>query len=215
MNIREVSQNRAVVVATIAVALSSGTFGQSFATTPSSCDKLDTSAYGRPVMILARKDLYLGVSLPEREFKAGEPIEIHIWAVNGGDAPTGVWTCEDLEYFKEWGIDIFGKDGHRILRQFELENLSGCSTLAGRYRMSKARKCLRNFSTNIPAHSCMTGNNNDFLSDLASDYRLPPGKYTLRLQSDWNNTRINLCDEHGNEPTCAQPNDLTFWVTKP
>jgi hypothetical protein len=215
MNKRQVSQRHSVVVATIAIALSLGTFRQSLATPPSNCNERDISAYGRPVTIQVRKDLYLGVSLPRREFKAGEPIEVHIWAVNSGDSPAGVWTCEDLEHFKEWGIDIFGKDGRRILRQFELENLGQCSTLVGRFRMSKAWSCLRNFPINIPAHSCVTGKNYDFLTDLTSSYRLPPGKYILRLQPGWDDTRINLCDAHDNKSPHTQPNDLTFRVTKP
>ncbi|MGA2850591.1 MAG: hypothetical protein ABSE46_16455 [Terracidiphilus sp.] len=197
------------------IAMHMGTFGQNVSPLPPECDAHDLSAYGTPVMTPISKDLSLGFSLAQRAFKAGDKIEIHIWAVNSGDAPAGVLTCGDLERFKVWGLDIFDQNGRRVLRQDEVKYLSGCSTDAGRIRIAKVWSCARNMLIPIPPHTCVTRNDYDLATDLTNQFQFPPGEYTLRLRADWRSGRPDLCDAKSDDPFHAQPNDLSFSVTKP
>lgn len=178
------------------------------------CNQAHLLANGRPIMIPMRDDLEIGISLAQPEFKAGEPIKLHIWVVNRSDAPAGVFTCMDLERFRASGIAIFAQDGHRVLSQDEEQARKGCSANPQGTIQWGLAACARNILIKIPARACVTRNNNDFESDLTSRYRLPPGKYAIRLQAGWQRG-VNLCAQELGEPSPPRRGDLIFRVTNP
>lgn len=178
------------------------------------CNQAQMLANGRPIMIPMHDDLEIGISLAQHKFKAGEPIELHIWVDNHSDAPAGVFTCMDLERFRAIGIAIFAQDGHQVLSQDEEQARKECSTNPQRGIQWGLWACPRNILIKIPAHACVTRNNYDFESDLTSRYRLPPGKYAIRLQAGWQRG-VNLCAQELGEPSPPRRGDLIFTVTNP
>lgn len=73
--------------------------------------------------------------------------------------------------------------------------------------------CTRNLEITIPAHTCITRDDYDFTADLASEYNLPPGEYTLRLRTNWKDM-ADLCEQKSGEPIGLKPGDLTFSMTQ-
>lgn len=178
------------------------------------CNQAQLLANGRPIMIPMRDGLEIGISLAQHKFKAGEPIDLHIWVDNRSDAPAGVFTCMDLERFRASGIAIFAQDGHRVLSQDQEQARKECSANPQRVTQWGLSACARNILIEIPAHACVTRSNYDFESDLASLYRLPPGKYAIRLQAGWQRG-VNLCAQQLGEPSPPRRGDLIFTVTNP
>jgi hypothetical protein len=177
------------------------------------CSQPQLLAYGRPVMIPMRNGLAIGISLAQYEFKVAEPIELHIWIDNTGNAPAGVFTCMDLEHFKTNGIAILAHDGHRVLSRDAQKARGECSANPnGRVQWGGPWVCARNILLKIPAHTCITRNDYDFESDLTSRYDLPPGKYSIRLQTDWERG-VDLCAHELSEPSRPRARDLNFTVT--
>jgi hypothetical protein len=196
----------------ILVATQLSAFGQESASTPSDCAKKDLLTNGNPAMTPIRKDLAIGLSLAKYEFKAGDQIKLHIWVDNSGDAPAEVWTCSDLDHFKDWGFDLFGRAGRRILNRDVLQLQKKLSTDPS--VKWKPSPCKREFQISIPAHTCVTSDDYDFATELTSRYDLPPDKYILRVRANWRNTD-GFFKPPGNEPFHAMPADVTFKVTKP
>ena len=178
------------------------------------CTQAQLLANGRPIMIPMRDGIAIGISLAQHKFKAGEPIELHIWIDNRSDAPAGVFTCMDLERFRASGIAIFAQDGHRVLSQDEEKARKECSANPQGAIQWGLSACARNILLKIPAHTCVTQNNYDFESDLTSRYRLPPGKYAIRLRAGWQRG-INLCAQELGEPSPSRRADLIFTVANP
>lgn len=202
---------KSVLLLLIVIATQLSAFGQEFASAPSDCAKNDLLTNGNPVMTPIHKDLAIGLSLAKYEFKAGDQINLHIWVDNSGDAPADVWTCPDLEHFKAWGFDLFGRSGRRILSRDDLKFQEKLSTDPDiKWKFSP---CNRSFQINIPAHTCVTRDDYDFATELTSRYDLPPDEYILRLRTNWRNTD-GFFKSQGNEPFHARPGDLTFKVTK-
>lgn len=178
------------------------------------CNEAQLLANGRPIMVPMRDDLEVGISLAQHKFKAGEPIELHIWVDNRSDAPAGVFTCMDLERFRASGIAIFAQDGHRVLSQDQEQARKECYANPQRAIQWGISACARNILIEIPAHACVTRSNYDFESDLTSRYRLPPGKYRIRLQAGWHRG-VNLCAQELGKPSPPRRGDLIFTVTNP
>jgi hypothetical protein len=200
----------------IAIVLRLSAFGQVITSMPSDCRTPDLLANGKPVMTPIGKDLALGISLARHEFKTGDQIKLHIWAVNSGDAPANVWTCPDLDHFKAWGFYLFVQGGRRILSRNDLQFQE--KLLSEHIVKWKFSPCKRSFQIEIPAHTCMTRDDYDFAIELTSRYDLPPGEYTLRIRPNWKDTERNPDDwfkPQGNEQFHAQQGDLTFNVIKP
>lgn len=160
------------------------------------------------------KDLALGLSLSRHEFKASDPIKLHIWAYNSGNVSAGVFTCHDLERFKAAGFEIFDDDGRRILSRDELRVREECRDDPRVVRIWGIGACARNIQFKIPAQTCMTRDDYDFAVGLNNLYDLAPGKYFIRIRSDWRKG-VNLCGHESTEQLHKQPSDLTFTVTKP
>jgi hypothetical protein len=199
----------------IAFVLRLSAFGQDLTSTQSDCEKRDLLANGKLVMTPIRKDLALGISLSQHEFKVGNPIKLHIWVDNSGNAEAGVYTCFDLDGFKLTGFQIFGEDGRRILSRDELRHRQQCSTDPRAVSVwGGPVSCARNILFRIPAHTCITRDDYDFAKTLTDFYDLPPGEYAVRLLKDWR-TGINLCSHENPNQFRKQPGDLKFIVTKP
>jgi hypothetical protein len=178
------------------------------------CAQAQLLANGRPIMMPLRDDVGIGISLAQRKFKTGEPIELHIWISNRGGASAGVFTCMDLERFRSNGISIFAQDGHRVLSQDEEKARKECAVSPQRATQWGVWACARNILQNIPAHSCVTKKDSDFEFDLTNRYRLPPGKYAIRLQTGWQRG-VNLCAQKFDEPSRPRRGDLLFTVSNP
>lgn len=176
------------------------------------CTQAQLLANGRPIMMPLRDNVGIGISLAQRKFKTGEPIELHIWIDNRGDAPAGVFTCMDLERFRANGIAIFAQDRHRVLSQDEEKARKECAANPQRATQWGLWACARNILLNIPAHTCVTKSNYDFEFDLANRYRLPPGQYAIRLQAGWQRG-VNLCAQNFAEPSRPHRGDLLFTVS--
>ncbi len=202
---------KSTVALLIVVVIGSFAFGQVNAPAPSECKAQDISVNGKPIMMPIREHLALGISLSQHEFNAGDKIELHIWAVNTGRNPIGVWTCADLGLFQR-SVAIFGHDGQRIRSKSDINSCSFAKENG--YTVMSTAICSRNFKINIPPHTCVTRNDCDFSTELTANYDLPPGEYTLRLQAR-EPDGTDLCKPQRNEPIHAEPNDLTFRVTKP
>jgi hypothetical protein len=143
---------------------------------PRDCEKRDLLARGRPTMVSMRKSLAFGLSLAKREFKAGEPITLHVWVDNTGNKPAGVMTCSGLGYFKDRGFDVYAAGGHRILRRFEVKMQDECKNdLDKRQYPDDLWICGREFPIYIPSHTCVTRDDFDFTVVLTDEFDLPPG----------------------------------------
>ena len=178
------------------------------------CAQAQLLANGRPTMIPLRDHAWIGISLAQRKFKTGEPIELHIWVDNRGSAPAGVFTCMDLERFRTNGIAVFAQDGDRVLSQDEERARKECAANPQRPTQWGLWVCARNILLKIPAHTCVTHNDYDFEYDLTSQYRFPPGKYAIRLQRGWQRG-VNLCAQKFAEPSPPRRGDLLFTVANP
>lgn len=95
------------LVLSVAIVLRLSTFGQDLSSIPLECKKQDLLANGKPFMTQAGNDLALGFSLLRSEFKAGDPIQLHIWVYKRGDVAAGVFTCMDLQAFKSGGFEVY------------------------------------------------------------------------------------------------------------
>lgn len=178
------------------------------------CTQAQLLANGRPIMMPLRDSIWIGISLAQSKFKAGEPIELHVWIDNGGGAPAGVFTCMDLERFTANGITIFAQDGRRVLSKDEEKAGRECSANLQQTTQRGLWACMRNILLKVPAHTCVTRNDYDFDYDLTSRYRLPAGKYAVRLQTGWQRG-VNPCVQTFAEPSHPRRGDLLFTVSNP
>jgi hypothetical protein len=187
----------------------------SIAQIPKDCDKPELLVNGRPSMVPVGANLAFGVSMTEHEFKTGDPIKLHVRVDNSGDEPVGVLTCLDLERFKAQGFDLFDQNGHQLLNRQDAKVAEECKTNPRGANFHRGVWiCNRNFPITIPAHTCVTRDDYDFTTVLASGYDLPPGEYTLRLRTNW---RIadDLCEQHSGEPVHLRAGEITFSVIQP
>lgn len=172
------------------------------------CDKPELLAHGQPVMTFVAPHLAMGISIAGETFQAGEPIKLNVWVDNQAGAPVGVNTCWDLDFFKSRGFRILDGDGRRILSRGDAKACSADPAVTSIW------VCSRNFPISIPAHSCVTQDSYDFSMNLADQYDLPPGEYTLRLQPASKEIQLrDVCKSEDQSRFQRQLRDLTFTVT--
>jgi hypothetical protein len=181
---------RIVIVVLAIVALPFVIVGQSptskaepSSTVPPECDKPELLAKGRPIMIPWRNGFSLGVSLAKQEFKADEPIAMHIWIDNPGDTPAAVLTCEDLDFFKANDFGLFGSDGHKLLSHEESRMQAECRAKPGSEMGGWV--CASNVLFEVPSRTCINTDDEyirhyDFTIVLTRKYNLTPGDYAVR-----------------------------------
>lgn len=180
---------------------------------PGDCDKPELLSMGRPLMMQRGKDLALGLSMVQHEFKAGENITLHVWVDNTSNTPAGVMTCMGLDYFKATGFDLYDAYGHRVLRRNEAKRQEQCKTHPDLASREFGWSCTRNFPITIPAHTCITNDEYDFTTGLTAGYDLPPGEYTVRPRAS---DSEDLCNPKQVQPIHAVPGkDLMFSVVQP
>ena len=196
----------------VVITLGSLAFGQMSAPAPSECKVQDILANGMPIMTPIRKHLALGISLSQRRFDALDKIVLHVWVINTGRNPIGVMTCEDLGFFKE-RVRLFDHDGRRIRRKSDIETCSSAREKG--YSVINIPTCNRNFAINIPPHTCVTRDDQDFSTELTAEYDLPPDEYILRYQVRREPDDTDMCTPQDREPIHVYPSDLTFRVIKP
>lgn len=183
---------------------------------PSDCDKPDLLVLGRPSMIPSTGAVKWGLSLASPTFVKGEPIPLHLWLDNSSDDPASVMTCGDLDYFKARGFDLYDAYGHRVLRKREAALREKCSKEPNIAAMESGWGCTRNFPIQIPANTCLNGDNYDFTAQLQRDYDLPPGEYSVHVRTGATGSPLDLCSMHEDAPFAVTPGkDLTFDVVQP
>jgi hypothetical protein len=182
---------------------------------PPDCDKPELLSKGRPMMVQEGKVSPYGLSLAQHEFKAGKKITLHIWIDNTSNTRTGVMSCEGLDYFKATGFDLYDAYGHRVLRRNEAKMQKKYKEDSDQARFFGGLVCTRNFPIYIPAHTCVTGDDYDFTTELTADYDLPPGEYTVRPRQD-ECAPEDACKPLPEQPFHPEPGkDLTFSVVQP
>jgi hypothetical protein len=184
--------------------------------TPPDCDKPGLLKMGRPAMMPRAEHLAFGLSLAARSFEKGQPVPLHLWVDNTGDGAAAVWTCMDLDFFKGRGFDLYDAYGHRLLRKREVELQEQFAKDPRTRAVQGAWSCTRNFQIEIPAHTCVNGDNYDFTAQLTQEYDLPPGEYTVHVRDGTAQPAEDLCGEHPEAPFAIRPGkDLTFQVVQP
>lgn len=167
-------------------------------------------------MVRMRRRLAFGLSLARREYKAGEPITLHLWVDNTGSKPAGVMTCSDLGYFWACGFDVYAARGHRVLRRSEAKMQEECRNNPGERQYSDdIWICGRAFPIDIPAHTCVTRDDFDFTAVLTDHFDLPPGEYTVRFRKDSDVARDPCRPEEKQTPATASGPALNFSVVQP
>jgi len=141
---------------------------------PKECRDSVSADTGRPVMLPSGGALTWGLSTKPMPF--GEAVPVLLWFYNPTDKPQPVWTCQDIDWFWQDGIDVFDSSGHRLLSRAEeeIKKTPGSEII---------RACTRNFPIDIPPRSCAHGSFSkpeyDFERDLQRYYSLPPGRYLI------------------------------------
>jgi hypothetical protein len=179
------------------------------------CGKPELLANGRPSMLPMGHNLAIGLSLAGHKFSTRHPIKLNVWVDNNGDEGVGVWTCSDLDLFKLHGFDLFDRHGNLVLTRLDAEDAKECKTDPRRANVLHSRlwNCARNFPIVIPAHTCVTGDDTDGTVNLATEYDLRAGEYTLRLRSSWK-AIDDLCEHQSSRRVHAEAGDITFTVIR-
>lgn len=120
----------------------------------------------------------LGLSMTANQYRTGEPVTLYIWAQNPTDVAAALWTCGDLDSFKARGFDVYDSTGRALVRKRETE-VTRESRRTVDPCVGSPWTCGRNFPIPIEPHSCVNGANYDFSTNLAEQYDLPPGEYTV------------------------------------
>jgi hypothetical protein len=183
---------------------------------PADCNKPGLLAMGRPSMMPPDGSVAWGLSLASHTFLKGRPVPLHLWIDNASDEAIGVWTCMELDYFKARGFDLYDAYGHRVLRRREVKDREECNKEPRRPRMEMGWSCTRNLQIPISAHTCVNGDNYDFTAQLAEEYELPPGEYTVHVREEAARPEEDMCAERQDAPFVITPGkDLTFEVVQP
>lgn len=189
---------------------------------PPDCDKPKLLAKGHPVMLTTRNGVAFGISLTKIRFMAGKPITLHVWVDNTNNVPVGIYTCPDITRFKAEGFDLFDAYGHRIFRKSHASIAQECREDPEGTRIEPdVFGCLDSARLVIPAHGCMNTDiyfeydHSTFKTNLAADYVLPPGEYTLRPR-DWHEEGAYSCKNLPEPVYDGKPGpSLTFSVMQP
>lgn len=138
---------------------------------------------------------------------------LFIWADNPTAAAVPLLTCSDLESFKARGFDLYDADGHPLVRKREAEMIR----LSRRKRdpcQRSASECTRNLMLEIAPHTCVNGANYDFSTNLAEQYDLSPGEYTVHPRA-YGDTSETAC-KATHPPFLKDPSiDITFSIKAP
>lgn len=181
---------------------------------PSDCNKPELLANGHPYIVQSAGGLSLGFSIMQHEYIAGDPIKLHVWVDNAGGTPAGVMTCMTLDLFKAQGFELFDAFGHRVLNKDQAKRQEMCATNPRMADRSFGWSCTRNFPIMIPAHTCITRDDFDFVTVLNGNYDLPPGTYTLRRHTALGRA-LDVCEPPGKEMRDRQSGDIIFSVMQP
>ena len=134
------------------------------------CAEVVSPDTGRPVMFPSEGPVIWGLSSKPSPYGSGTPVLL--WLLNASDKPQGVMTCSSIDWFWQYGVDVFDSAGQRVLRRVNEQSSKGAQFNF---------VCTRNFAIEIPPHSCMhttfTERAYDLSRDLQRYYMLPPGRY--------------------------------------
>ncbi|HEY4379686.1 MAG TPA: hypothetical protein VGN01_05030 [Acidobacteriaceae bacterium] len=141
-------------------------------TIPEQCAQDITPDTGQPIFPFSGSRSNWGISTQPAAF--GQPVPLIIWIDNPTDQPLPVTTCNNLDYFFIYSIDIYDISGHRV--HDKQQETTAHATSAPERPFS----CTSNMTFTIPAHTCSHGNfSQRVFRDLTTRYTLPPGRYSI------------------------------------
>jgi len=120
----------------------------------------------------------LGFSMKSERYRRGEPVMLYVWAENPTEEAVPLFTCTDLESFKQRGFDVYDAKGRPLVRRKETAMIRN-----SRRKVDPCTgfpwTCTRDLMLRIEPQACVNGANDDFSTDLSEQYNLKPGKYTV------------------------------------
>jgi hypothetical protein len=194
-------------------AVSAKTASPHAGTIPRACNKHELLALGRPQMLPGVHIPQLGLSMTATQYRTGEPVPLYIWAYNPTRVEAALWTCGDLDSFKARGFDVYDSTRRPLVRKREAEVI----------RQSRRQvdpcvgfpwTCNRNFPITIEPHTCVNGANYDFSTNLADQYDLPPGEYTVHPHRYGDKSETG-CDATHPRFHKDSASDITFSIVAP
>jgi hypothetical protein len=174
---------------------------------PSECNKPELLAHGRPHPIEGTHDPEYDLSMEQQEFVRDEPIPLYLWTNNSTDHPIELGSCAEPAYFKAGGFVLYDAYGHRVLNKSQIASDKQCK--ADPSGIYNPLVCTVNAGPfQLPAHTCTNSR-----IDLAKDYELPPGEYTLSTRDPGDTA---FCPRRGDKPYKPDPaTDIGFKVLQP
>jgi hypothetical protein len=174
---------------------------------PSDCNKPELLAHGRPHLIEGTHDPEYGLSMEQHEFVRDEPVPLYLWTYNSSDHPIELGSCIEPAYLKAGGFVLYDAYGHRVLNKGQIATDKQCK--ADPSGIYNPLECTVNAGPfQLPAHTCTNSR-----IDLAKDYELPPGEYTLSTRDPGDTVS---CPRRGDKPYKPNPaTDIGFKVLQP
>jgi hypothetical protein len=145
--------------------------------------------------------------MEQQEFVRDEPIPLYLWTNNSTDHPIELGSCAEPAYFKAGGFVLYDAYGHRVLNKSQIASDKQCK--ADPSGIYNPLVCTVNAGPfQLPAHTCTNSR-----IDLAKDYELPPGEYTLSTRDPGDTA---FCPRRGDKPYKPDPaTDIGFKVLQP
>ena len=173
---------------------------------PSECNKPELLSHGQPYPIEGTHDPESELSMEQHQFVRDEPIPLYLWTNNSSNQTIELGSCTEPPYLKAGGFVLYDAYGHRILNKRQIASDKQCKAdPTGHYY---PLVCTVIVSILLPAHTCTNSR-----IDLAKDYELPPGEYTISTRDPHD---TDSCPRKGEKPYKPDPaSDIHFTVLQP
>jgi hypothetical protein len=174
---------------------------------PNECNKPELLVHGRPYPIAGTHEPEYAISMEEHRFTRDEPINLYLWTNNSTDHAIEIGGCGRLPgYFKAGGFVLYDAYGHRILNKRQVASDEQCKKDPLGYH--EGMVCTLNVVTSLAAHTCIASR-----IDLARDYDLPPGEYTISTRDPGDTDTCPRRNEDAYKSSAAT--DIRFSVLQP
>jgi len=174
---------------------------------PAECNKPQYLVHGQPYPIEGAHDPENAISMEQRQFLRGESIPMYLWTINSTDRTIELGGCgrREAAYFNAGGYVLYDAYGHRILNKRQIASDEHCKADPTGYY--EPLMCTATVSWSLPPHTCTVSP-----MDLARDYDLPPGEYTISTRDPGD----AWCPRRGGKPYEPNPaTDIHFTVSQP
>lgn len=173
---------------------------------PAECNRAELLAHGRPLLIDGAHDPAYGLSMTQHEFVRDEAVPVYLWTNNSSDHAIEIGGCTEPGYFRAGGFVLYDAYGHRILNKRQIASDKECKAHPDGYYNPPV--CTATVSFSLAAHTCMSNP-----VDLAREYDLPPGEYTISTRDPGDGAS---CPRRGERPHPWDPaTDIGFKVLQP